>query len=119
MNIQPTVAAAQVAGTSLAATKGGESDKRAADATQKQAAAESPDGKVGELDPLGKGDAIGDRGGDGRQSLDSFQRSSDKENSGEDASLEDDDGKESRGDDAPIGNIAPPPRLPDHIDFKA
>lgn len=73
MNINPTSAAASVAGTSRAAAKGGETDKQAVDATGKQSAAENPGGKSSESNALDAGDQAGDRGGDGRQVLDVFE----------------------------------------------
>lgn len=76
MNIVPSGAIAGIAGTSQAAAKGGEADKQATDATSKQVAAEKPAGKS-ELQPLDAGAKTGDRGGDGRQLLDVFEKHDD------------------------------------------
>ena len=75
MNINP---AASIAGTARAAAKGGESDKQAADATAKQASAKAPGGKSEDVSQLEPGDQAGDRGPDGRQVLDVFERSEDE-----------------------------------------
>ena len=79
MNINPLPAAA-VAGTSRAAAKGGDHDKQVSDAAAKQTAAKSPTGKSESAEQLDAGDPTQDRGGDGRQSLDVFESTSEEEN---------------------------------------
>ncbi len=78
MNINASSAASQVAGTSLAAAKGGETDKQATDATAKQSVSDRPAGKAAEASAVDAGVETGDRGGDGRQVLDTFERHGDK-----------------------------------------
>ncbi|TWU60842.1 hypothetical protein Poly51_11230 [Rubripirellula tenax] len=79
MNIQPTSAAASIAGTSQAAAKGGDADKIASDATNKQSAADSSTGKNLEVGALDASTKTGDRGGDGRQLYDSFEGHQEKD----------------------------------------
>ncbi len=74
MNINPT-AAASVAGTSRAAARGGESDNQASEATRQQSTSETPGGKGADANAVEAGDQSGDRGGDGRQVLDLFEKS--------------------------------------------
>ena len=76
MNINPGAnasAAASVAGTSRAAARGGEADNQATEATRQQAAADSPAGKSQEA-TVDAGEQTNDRGGNGRQVLDVFER---------------------------------------------
>ena len=75
MNINPS--AASIAGTSRAAARGGEADNQAAEATRQQTAAEKPAGKDSESNAVDAGDQTDDRGGNGRQMLDTFERSED------------------------------------------
>ncbi|MCG8650201.1 MAG: hypothetical protein MI861_10220 [Pirellulales bacterium] len=74
VNINPN-AASIVAGTARAAARGGEADNQAAQASNRQAVSESPGGKDSESNALDAGDQTGDRGGDGRQTLDVFEKS--------------------------------------------
>lgn len=76
MNINPS-AAASVAGTARAAAKGGEADNQASESTRQQSTADKPGGKVSDSNAVDAGDQTGDRGGDGRQVLDLFQKSDD------------------------------------------
>lgn len=78
MNVNPSVAAASIAGVNRAAVKGSESDNQATDARSKQAASEAPAGKNGETQQLDAGDQSGDRDANGRQLLDVFERSEDE-----------------------------------------
>ena len=79
MNINPS-AAASIAGTSRAAARGGESDGQAIESTRQQATAEKPGGKSAQSSEIDAGDQAGDRGGNGRQVLDHFEKSEDQEN---------------------------------------
>ena len=74
MNINPS-AAASVAGTSRAATRGGEADNQAAEATRQQTTSEKPGGKAADSNAVDAGDQTDDRGGNGRQMLDVFEKS--------------------------------------------
>ena len=78
MNINPSAAAA-VAGTSRAAARGGEADNQASEATRQKSAAETPGGKPLDSNAVDAGDQTGDRGGNGRQVLDIFERSEEDE----------------------------------------
>tara|TARA_R110002049_G_scaffold305056_1_gene500981 strand:- start:16568 stop:16903 length:336 start_codon:yes stop_codon:yes gene_type:complete len=75
MNIQPSAAAASIAGTDRAATRGGEADAKRGEASRQQSAAEAPGGKAADSSALDSGQETADRGGDGRQVLDIFEQS--------------------------------------------
>jgi len=79
MNINPS-AAASVAGTSRAAARGGDADNQATEATRQQSTAEKPGGKAADSNAVDAGDQTGDRGGNGRQTLDIFEKSEDQKN---------------------------------------
>ena len=81
MNINPS-AAASIAGVSHAASRGGEADNQAAEATRQQSASEKPGGKSSEV-AIDAGDQTDDRGGDGRQVLDVFERTDGNKEQGE------------------------------------
>jgi hypothetical protein len=88
MNIQPTPITASgitasIAGTSRAAAHGGEHEKQVIEATRQRSTAEKPAGKAGDSSAVDAGDATGDRGGDGRQTYDYFEKrkESDEESS--------------------------------------
>ena len=74
MNVNPA-AAASVAGTSRAAAKGGDSDNQATQASARQAAAQSPNGKAEGDNSLDAGEQTSDRDANGRQVFDIFERS--------------------------------------------
>jgi hypothetical protein len=78
MNINPS-AAASVAGTARAAARGGDSDNQASEATRQQSTADAPGGKPSDSNAVDAGDQTGDRGGNGRQVLDIFERSEEDE----------------------------------------
>ena len=78
MNINPS-AAASIAGTSRAAARGGEADGQAMESTRQQSTAENPAGKSTQSSEIDAGDQTGDRGGNGRQVLDRFENSEDRE----------------------------------------
>ena len=78
MNINPS-AAASVAGTSHAAARGGDADNQATEATRQQSTTEKPGGKASDSSAVDAGDQAGDRGGNGRQVLDVFERSEENE----------------------------------------
>ncbi len=73
MNIQPTAAAASVAGTGRGVARGGETEKRATIAASQQADADKPAGKTSGASAVDEGEKTGDRGGDGRQLYDDFE----------------------------------------------
>ncbi len=81
MNINPSAAAASIAGTSRAAARGGEADSQAVESTRQQATAEKPGGKSGDSNAIDAGDQTGDRHGNGRQMLDQFERHDDADES--------------------------------------
>ncbi len=72
MNINPA-AAASIAGVSRAASRGGDADNQAIESTRQQSAADKPAGRSSEA-AIDAGDQTDDRGGDGRQVLDVFER---------------------------------------------
>ena len=82
MEINPS-AASLIAGVSRAAAKGGENDKQVNEARQRQTTASEPGGKSEGSIELDAGEQTGDRGTDGRQVLDVFERS-DEEKSQDD-----------------------------------
>lgn len=80
MNIHPT--AASLSGTARAAARGGQADSAAAESTRQQSTADTPAGKAADSTALDAGDETGDRGGNGRQMLDPFERSGEQEDPG-------------------------------------
>jgi len=82
MNINPS-AAASVAGTSQAAAKGGDADNQATEATRQQSRADAPAGKATDTNAVDAGDQTDDRGGNGQQVLDVFERSEEEEQEGD------------------------------------
>jgi hypothetical protein len=78
VNINPS-AAASVAGTSRAAARGGESDNQASEASRQQSTSEKPAGKAADSNAVDAGDQTGDRSGNGRQVLDIFERSDERD----------------------------------------
>ena len=78
MNINPS-AAASVAGTAHAAAKGGDADNQASERVNQQSTVDKPAGKAADSNAVDAGDQTGDRGGDGRQVLDTFQKSDEQE----------------------------------------
>lgn len=109
MNIVPSGAIVSIAGTSQAVAKGGETEKQATDATSKQAAADAPAGKS-EVQSLEAGAKTGDRGGDGRQLLDTFEKHDDEPESESDT--------ESKS-ESPAPDQTPGRAADGHIDFTA
>ena len=73
MNINPSAAAASIAGTSRAAARGGEADNQAIESTRQQSTSEKPGGKAADSNAIDAGDQTGDRDGNGRQILDQFE----------------------------------------------
>ena len=73
MNINPSGAAASIAGTSRAAARGGEADVQALESTRQQATVDKPGGKSADSNAIDAGEQTGDRHGNGRQSLDQFE----------------------------------------------
>jgi hypothetical protein len=74
VNIQVNLPSS-IAGTSLAAARGGESDAQAAHASLQQSSTEKPAGKPTDSNPIDAGDHTSDRDGHGQQVLDVFERS--------------------------------------------
>lgn len=79
MNIPPTPVTASgitasIAGVSRAAAHGGEQEKQTTEAARQQNTAEKPGGKSADSSAVDAGDATGDRGGDGRQTYDFFEK---------------------------------------------
>jgi len=81
MNINPSAAAASIAGTSRAAARGGEADSQAVESTRQQATADKPGGKSADSNAIDAGEQTGDRHGNGRQLLDQFERHDDVDES--------------------------------------
>ncbi len=81
MNINPSGAAASIAGTSRAAARGGEADSQAVESTRQQATADTPGGKSADSNAIDAGEQAGDRHGNGRQLLDQFERHDDGDES--------------------------------------
>jgi hypothetical protein len=79
MNIPPSPSASSVAGTHLAATRGGELDKQTADAIRQQQVATQPGGKPADSVAVNAGDSTHDRDADGRQMYDHLELSQQKE----------------------------------------
>ena len=75
MNILPSAAAASIAGTDRAASRGGDADGKRAEATRQQSVTEAPGGKPADSSAVDSGEQTSDRGGDGRQVLDTFEGS--------------------------------------------
>ena len=106
MNIQPSAAAASIAGTDRAAARGGEADAKRGEANRQRAVAESPGGKAADSSAVDSGQETADRGGDGRQVLDIFERSEDSQ---------DDAGQDPRG----TSQSANSDGQGDHLDLEA
>lgn len=110
MNIQPSASAASAAGTAHAASKGGESDKQSAEATGRQSVRDAPGGQRPETSAVEGGERLGDRGGDGRQLYDSFERA-DEQTPGE--------AEEEQGDPADAPDEPPEAQSGSHLDLEA
>ncbi|TWT76238.1 hypothetical protein CA13_67300 [Planctomycetes bacterium CA13] len=106
MNINPSAAAASIAGISRAAARGGDADSQAADALSKQAIGEKPAGKAAESNAVEAGEQTGDRGGDGRQMYDTFEQSKERDEKQENEA-------------EPKVPLSAPQEPPPHIDFDA
>lgn len=87
MSINPSAAAASIAGTSRAAARGGEADSQASEATRQQANAEKPGGKSAESNEIDAGEQAGDRDGNGRQILDQFESHDDGDEANSDGTV--------------------------------
>lgn len=79
MNIPPTPVTASgitasIAGVSRAAARGGEQEKQTTEAARQQNTAEKPGGKSADSSAVDAGESTGDRGGDGRQTYDFFEK---------------------------------------------
>ena len=62
-----------LAGTTIAAAKGGETDKQGSESASQLATSDKPAGRDTVTPEVGPGEHLGDRGGDGRQLYDSFE----------------------------------------------
>lgn len=101
MNINFNAASA-VAGTSRAAARGGEADNQASESVRQQVKGDAPAGKAAEA-TVDAGEQTDDRGGNGQQVLDTFERSE------EEAAAEEQSSRQS-----------PPPSDDEHqLDFEA
>lgn len=105
MNINPS-AAASVAGTTHAAAKGGDADNQASESVRQQSTAETPGGKAADSNAVDAGDQTDDRGGNGREVLDIFQRS-------------DEEQPQEEQQDASPRNPASPDGSGEHLDLQA
>ncbi len=123
MNIQPNPVTAagitaSVAGVGHAAARGGEHEKQTGEAIRQQSTVEKPGGKSADSSAVDAGDATGDRGGDGRQTYDFFQKQKqpDDESSGTEspASPPTRDSVNHSSDPAKMDADSPP-----HLDFQA
>lgn len=81
MNIQPNAPAISAAGTSHAASKGGETDKQSAESARRQSVRETPAGQRPDANAVEAGEPLGDRDADGRQLYDTFERAGEHEGS--------------------------------------
>ena len=123
MNIPPTPVTASgitasIAGVSRAAARGGEQEKQTTEAARQQSTAEKPGGKSADSAAVDAGDATGDRGGDGRQTYDYFE----KQNQPEDESPTNESSANPAATDS-ISNLSDPAKSdtdsPPHLDFQA
>ncbi|GAA5505900.1 hypothetical protein [Novipirellula caenicola] len=117
MQVNPSSAAANIAGTARAAARGGEADSQAAEATKRQATAENPGGKTAEASAIDSSEQTHDRGGDGRQMYDTFERA--KEHDEQETQPEEQPGDEHDAADPNAEAASTPQEPPPHIDFNA
>ena len=103
MNINLTPASI-VAGTAHAASKGGETDKRASEAAAQQSVSGKPGGKAADTDAVDAGSESDDRGGNGHEAYDIFE-SSESETPPDSATTSD--------------QTIPKPSADGHLDFEA
>lgn len=116
MQVNPSSAAASVAGTARAAARGGEADSQAAEATKRQATAENPGGKKAEASAIDSSEQTHDRGGDGRQMYDTFERAKEHD---EQESQPEETAAEQEATDLDVTPPTDPEEPPPHIDFSA
>ncbi|WP_144057889.1 hypothetical protein [Novipirellula maiorica] len=116
MQVNPSSAAANIAGTARAAARGGESDSQAAEATKRQASAENPGGKTAEASAIDSSEQTHDRGGDGRQLYDTFERAKEHD---EDETPTEEAAAEQDPSDLEATQPTNPEEPPPHIDFSA
>ncbi|GAA4448490.1 hypothetical protein [Novipirellula rosea] len=116
MQVNPSSAAASVAGTARAAARGGEADSQAAEATKRQATAENPGGKTAEASAIDSSEQTHDRGGDGRQMYDTFERAKEHD---EQETQPDEAAAEQEATDLDVTPPTHPEEPPPHIDFSA
>ncbi len=112
-----TSAAASVAGTSHAASKGGESDRQASEGAARIDVAQRPAGKGTETSAVDPGEHAGDRGGDGREMYDRFERRGGDDDGLESEPRDDDESAAEEGADA--RSNPPVDAASGHIDFQA
>ena len=110
MNIHPSAATASAAGTAHAASKGGESDSQANEATARQKVREAPAGKRAEASAVEGGERMGDRGGDGRQLYDTFEHAGEEEQ---------DEGEQQCANPQERGEAPPQPGSGSRLDLQA
>ena len=125
MNVQPTPVSASgitasIAGTGHAAARGGEQEKQTAEATRQQNTAEKPGGKSADSSAVDAGDATGDRGGDGRQTYDFFEKQNQPE---DESSAPTNESPANPAATDSISNSSDPAKSdtdsPPHLDFRA
>ena len=118
MQVPPwvTSAAASVAGTSHAASKGGESDRQASEGAARLDVSQRPAGKGSETSAVDPGEHTGDRGGDGREMYDRFERRADRDDDLQNGQPDDD---EAAHDGTNHETGSPIDAAGGHIDFQA
>lgn len=122
MNIQPNAAAASAAGTAHAASKGGETDKQSAEAANRQSVRETPAGQRPEAGAVEQSEQSGDRGGDGREFYDTFERADEQQREDTEqhnGDPEEGDPEEDRGESEEADQAAPRPDHGGHLDLEA
>ena len=111
MNIQGSHAAISIAGTSIAAAKGGESDKQGSESASQLATSGRPAGRDAATPEVDPGEHLGDRGGDGRQLYDTFEHREER-----DPTPSDEDPEEHSHSDGPAS--ASDPATCSHLDLE-
>ncbi|TWU65896.1 hypothetical protein [Crateriforma conspicua] len=123
MSLPSIQSAGIVAGVQLAAGKGGESDARATEASNQAATAEKPGGKNADSPAVDAGEQTGDRHGNGRQMLDTFEKHDDPDSpqDGDDAadSSTPRDAADSESGDSPSRTGDATDQPPPHLDLMA
>ncbi|QDV64729.1 hypothetical protein [Crateriforma conspicua] len=123
MSLPSIQSAGIVAGVQLAAGKGGESDARATEASNQAATAEKPGGKNADSAAVDAGEQTGDRHGNGRQMLDTFEKHDDPDSLQDGDESADPLTSQASADPEPTDNASPtdddPDPPPPHLDLMA